>query len=349
MISPEAGSAGFPARLVGGRTAAASLRSGAVVTLSTQLSSLTGRVEFVGSTMKLAPISSVEIPAGRTVRLLVLATKPQLRLKLLPDSLYSTRLTDAHPTSGARHAMIALGLPRASGVEEVVRALINSHRELSPELIRSVSGRIGRDLPERPRQRRARVMVELADREIGWDGQDESVEQLIAFLADGRWSSGGRHDRRYPGDGSEETQNLTSLRSFLSRATATPAHPVQLLNYIRNNGDLHWVVVPIGASRNGSSTTGTLRIGLDQTDHTPKEATLALGVGSGVWWFSWKIGEGGVRLSSSEADPNAPQIPEFLLARMRGRGHTDTDQYQNGDGFSGTSSDVNKLGVDEYG
>ncbi|MFO8043977.1 MAG: hypothetical protein R6U25_12300 [Alkalispirochaeta sp.] len=349
MITPEAGSVGFPARLVGGRTTAASLRSGAVVTLRTEFSSFTGRLELVGPTMRLAPTTSVEIPVGTTVRLLVVATTPQLRLKLLPDSLPLTTTGDSGSSSGSRHAMSALGLNRSVGVEELVRALINSHRELSPELVRRLAGRIGQDLPQRLRQRRARVLVELADREMEPDGESDSGEELISLLTDGRWSSGGHGDRRQPGERPASHQRLTSLQSFLSRATATPSHSLQLFNYLRSTGDLHWVVVPVGARQSESSTTGTLRVGIDRRNQTPKEATLALSVGSGVWWFSWKMGADGARLSAWEVEGDAPQIPESLLARMGGRRHTNSNRYQNGDGFSGTSSEVNKLGVDEYG
>jgi len=85
------------------------------------------------------------------------------------------------------------------------------------------------------------------------------------------------------------------------------------------------------------------------TDHSVREASLALEAGSGVWWFSWEIESGNAYLVSIEAEEGAPDIPQSLLARISGRGHTDTTLYQNGDGFSALSSEVQKLGVDEYG
>lgn len=349
MFTPEAGSVGFPARLVGGRTTAASLRSGAVVTLRTELSTLTGRLELTGPTMRLAPTTSVEIPVGTTVRLLVVATTPQLRLKLLPDSVPSALMSNAASSSGARHAVSALGLNHGGGVEELVRALINSQRELSPELVRRLAERIGQDVPQRLRKRRARALVELADREMDTDEDSDYEHQLISLLSDGRWSSGGRGDRREHRDRSAPRQPLTSLQTFLRRATPAPGHALQLFNHLRSTGDLQWVVVPVGARQSEASTIGTLRVGIDHLNHTPKAATLALGVGLGVWWFSWEIGGDGARLTAWEAAGDAPQIPESLLARMGGRGHTGINRYQNGDGFSGTSSEVNKLGVDEYG
>ncbi|MEX2443697.1 MAG: hypothetical protein WD492_08845 [Alkalispirochaeta sp.] len=334
---------------MGGRTTAASLRPGAIVTLRTAVSSLTGRLEFIGRNLQLVPVTKVNIPPGKSVRLLVLSTTPQLRLKLLPDSLPAGLSVGRTSSSPARQILNALGLHRIDGADEVVRALINSQRELSPEMVRMLSIRLGRDLSDRSRHRRARVVVELADREIDLDKEEDHRGGLIPPFTDGRWDGDGRSGNYRSRKGSTDHKQSTRLRAYLSRTTSSPSHALQLFNHLKSSGDLHWVVIPIGARRAKYATNGTLRVGIDQTDHTPREATLALGVGSGVWWFSWTIGNGSVRLVSCETDKDAPRIPESLLARISGRGHTNTDQYKNGDGFSGTSSEVNKLGVDEYG
>jgi hypothetical protein len=240
-------------------------------------------------------------------------------------------------------------MTHTEGAEALVRALINSHRELSPEVIRMLLRHMGHEsASQRSKQRRARVVVEAADRDIDLGVETADSESLIPVLTDGRWPFRDRGDRESPAGGADE-EPLTLLRSFLRRTTQNPSHGIQLFNHLRSSSDLHWIVIPIGARNAEHATTGTLRVGVDPTDHTPREATLAIAVGSGVWWLSWTLERGGVRLVSFEAESGAPEIPESLLARISGRGHTNTDQFQNGDGFSGTSSEVNNLGVDEYG
>ncbi|HKK48512.1 MAG TPA: hypothetical protein VJ932_05415, partial [Alkalispirochaeta sp.] len=230
------------------------------------------------------------------MRLLVLSTTPQVRLKLLAHFPPSHLSDNASSLRSIGQVVNSLGLQPGDGAEEVVRALLNSHRELSPALIRALAVRIDRDLPERGRQRRARLLVELADKGMDPDREELRSEELLPYLTDGRWGQrGSEHQHRLP-QGTSRREPLTSLRAFLQRTTATPSHSVQLFNHLSGNGDLHWVVIPIGAHRDAHATTGTLRVGLDTTDNTAREATLALGVGAGVWWFSWVIDQGTARM-----------------------------------------------------
>ncbi len=349
MEVPDAGRIGFPAKLVGERGSATSLRPGSYITLKTVFNSRTGRTDLVGNGVRVSPLTATRIPPGNTVQLLVLSTSPQLRLKLIasiPEADLSNRNV---PATTARHVLHTLGMQRMDGAEEIVRALIASHRELSPELIRALAFRIDRDLPDRKRRRHGRVLVELADKDMERDGEKRGTHEMMQVLTDGRWGESGGGNRDATDPDSPRAPSSISLRAFLQRGTSSPSHSLQLFNHLRGSGRLHWVVIPIGAGRADRSTTGTLRVGIDVTDHSVREASLALGVGPGVWWFYWEIESGAASLVSSEAEGGAPDIPQSLLARISGRGHTDTTLYQNGDGFSALSSEVQKLGVDEYG
>ena len=348
MNAPGAGAAGFPARLVAGRAAIAALRPGAILVLHSVRSAAGVPIELEGAGLRFAPTSNLNLPPGERVRVRVVSVHPHVRLNILGPADTSTG-ADV-PARGA-----AGGLPNGGGasgptVRSALQAIMTAQRAVTPELLHGVSARLHESGDGGRVRRRSRSLVEALGR--GMDppsGEQAGLEELLMWLAgtgdrDHRGKRGDDRSRRSP-----ERSGGTGLAGHLTRATATPTEALQAFNYLDGGGDLHWIVVPVGASRDGRRTQGALRVGIDRRSGRPRSATLSVAVAAGTWWFSWTAGPAGLTLSRVQAIDGAPAFPESLLARMGGTRHTVVTQEWFGDGFSEASADVDNLGIDAYG
>ncbi len=373
MHAPGASDSGILARFVGGSGGKHLLRPGA---------SLAFRVESLGdetavlvhrSGLRIAVSSVSGVTVGKTVHGTVLATTPSLRFKLgFPNTADagSSRSAAAVPEDAVApdgrtlidRFLDAHRLSGVPGVRELARAIIASHRHLAPGSMHHLTALFAlltsrtHGEPQRPerRARLARAAVELHDRSIEVsDPATPSEIDLIGWLVDGS----GRGRGRSRGDGQRRESRspgaVHDLSAYLSRATDTPDHPLQLFNALATTGDHHWVVIPIGAT-SGSETSearveGTLKLAVSRTSGAVEGALLTVARGGGQWRFSWRPDRGQFTLSRATGDDGAPPIPEALLARLGVTRHTDRVAQDGDDGFTIGTIEDGHVGVDQYG
>jgi hypothetical protein len=344
------------------------------------------RLEGHGIRLNPSPALLADRTLGEVVRVRVVSVSPHLELEALPGksggvaagkgasfliggdggdgalSAAGTGTVGPRLGEGTVAALLnRLNVARIPFSDSLVSVILNSQRVLSPRLIAAISRRMehwAALVPRRGRgafaiRRRARALLESADRGMDGIGGEGDLEDLLSLLAG--WSSESSFSEdEADGDRSatlsgEEPPRANDLAAYLTRATDDPWDPLQLFNHLRSTGDLHWIVLPVGARTEQSRTTGSLRVGLDRVGGTPRRATLGLSHSSGSWWFSWEIADGGVVLRSAQAVEGAPEIPVALLARLGGTRHTVTEGFPSGDGFSAVATTVPGLGGDEHG
>lgn len=372
MHASGASDSGVLARLVDGKRGSHILRPGA---------SLTFRVESHGDQtvglvhrngLRIAVPVGADLRIGETVRFTVLASKPSLLLTRIyretttagtgRDTMSSAVDIDSSRTLVDRF-LDQERLSDVPGARELARALIASHRHLAPESMHRLTSlfalltRRTHDDSERPgaRNRLARAVVELRDRSIEVSDPTTSAESdLVAWLSDAP------HDRPRDDRRGEQRPRKPAIRgsaddlpSYLHRATDAPDHPLQLFNALKTTGDLHWIVIPIGATAGSgvaeARVEGTLKLAVSQASGSVEGASLAVGRGERRWRFSWHLKGGHLRLCRATVDHGAQPIPETLLARLGVTRHTGRVASEGDDGFTIGMIEGGQVGVDQYG
>lgn len=356
MIDPGTGRAGFTARLVAGRLAARKLRPGQILTLRVAHSSLTGRTELRGHGVKLGVASGTPLPEGKTLQFRVLKLQPAITLKLLSASSPAEAggPAGAQQPAALQSLLARLGLPDGMPQQALAEVLLQSRRALDPALIRSLSAHLRGDSPARMR-REARASVERADRGMDPEarpGAGTGGEELAALLLD-RWP---QRDGHNPGpdsdDGDDPGSSAKSIEAYLRRATAAPDHPLQLFNALRGSGNLHWILVPLGAQQGSARVQGSLKLGLDPVTLRPVAAQLSVQRPAGLWRLWWdqaKAGGSSMVLSAWTSEDPADPVPEALLARIGRTGHTGVVEPEQGDGFVSEMNSTGTIGFEGYG
>ncbi|MCG8477585.1 MAG: hypothetical protein MI724_00685, partial [Spirochaetales bacterium] len=308
---------------------------------------------------------------GKTIHVTVLAVTPSLRLKRVYPNVSAAATAASAASDDAvapvgrtlidrfLHAHRLFGTP---GSYELVRALVASERHLAPESVHHLTTlfalltRRADDEPHRPRRRAAlaRALVELHDRSIAISEPATPAQiDLVRWLVDG--SESGHGDNRGDSQRRESRTRGTAgdLSAYLNRATGTPDHPLQLFNALATTGDLHWIVIPIGAtSGSGLSEArveGTLKLAVSRATGAVEGALLTVTSGRGRWRFSWRLDNGQPTLYRATGDEGAPSIPEALLARLGVTRHTGRVAHDGDDGFTIGTIEDGHMGVDQYG
>jgi hypothetical protein len=286
---------------------------------------------------------------GTEIQFRILSTHPRLHLHLLSQTSDGSK--DSTPSSLAARFLGAAGL--SSGAGDLAQAFVTTLRTLSPPLLRllaPVFERLlaGRSVTPRERRRVGRAILELGDRGMRADGDGHhdldagflgQLAGLIPFQSQNDTSS-----QQEP-----QTPSGDQIASYLRRVAPRADSPVQLFNYLSDHGELHWILVPVGALRGPAAVSGSLRVGLHRGTGTPQRAALRLAVAGGTWWFHWTISGGAAELSAAWEEESAVSIPESLLARLGGTGHTGESLEIRDDGFDlGVGVDPGE-GVDAYG
>ena len=357
MIVPDAGRTGFPARVMSGRPERPTFRAGQVIQFTVRSSQPGGRFVLEAAGVRLAVTAPLSPDRDGLVKLVVASTKP-LVLKSFP--------TRSRPTGDLLDAILTkFDLVQIPHAKAVVRAVVASLRTVSPSLVRIVAAHIAlwskgtggpmahawRRQDASGRRRGVRALVEAIDKDLSpaeLDGQSEG-RRLLAWLAgwdvpaEERGNEGDQ--RRSHGD----TANGNALGAYLTRTDRRGRHPLQLFNHLRGTGPVHWVVIPIGAMLEGRRVEGTLRIAVDPDRGSPRRAVLAMERDGGAWWFTWEFQAGTPTLTAAGAEGSDSPIPESLLARLAGTGHTGVTHEPGGDGFSTVSTGFGSGGVDVYG
>ena len=287
--------------------------------------------------------------AGSEVQFKILSTHPRLHLHML------SQITDSHgetvSSSLAARFLSAAGVSRQAG--DLAQAFVTTLRTLSPPLLRllaPVFERLlaGRTMSPRERRRLARAVLELGDRgmRVDGEGQEDPEAGFLAQLT-GLVPFQSGNDSTPQEEQGEESRD--QIASYLRRAVKKADSPVQLFNYLSDHGELHWIVVPVGVRRGTAGTSGSLRVGLHRGSGAPQRAALHLAVGGGAWWFHWTFSGGMPSLSAAWEEESPVAIPESLLARLGGTGHTVGRSEYHDDGFDlGAGVDPGE-GVDAYG
>ena len=371
MYAPGAPDSGIFARFVGGSGGKHLLRPGASLELRVESLADGTAILVHRSGLRIAVPAPSGLEAGQTIHVAVLALSPSLRLRRIVPTVtalgatVSTGTTAEDATLPAGRTLIdrfldAYRLAETPGARDLVRAFVASHRHLVPESVHRVAALFAllarrfhdESLRSRRRAALARASVELHDRSIKISDPATAAEiDLAAWLVDG--------PGRGPGDGDNRRRESRArgtagdLSAYLSRATHTPDHPLQLFNTLATTGDLHWIVIPIGAtSGRGPSEArveGTLKLALSRSAGAVEGARLTVTRGDRRWCFAWRFDDGRPVLSRATGDGGASPIPEALLARLGVTRHTDRVTSEGDDGFTIGMIEDGHEGVDQYG
>jgi hypothetical protein len=386
--NPGVGGTGFPADQAGAPSSTVSFRPGTLLSFRVVSDSSGDSSYLEGHGIRVNPPPSVlaDTSPGDAVRLRVVAVSPRLILEALaevpagraggvggesPGASLSTLSGDSFsrgwsiPPPGSEEAgrtlLDRLDVSRLPFSSTLVSVILNSQRILAPRLIGALSRRMERWMSTPSKgpggpfsiRRRARALLEIADRGMEEGAGSDDFEELLALLSGLSDGSGVSRDNR-GGEGRrrgsrDEGFRVVDLAAYLTRGTREPEDPLQLFNHLSSTGDLHWIIVPVAAVSGGSRTAGSLRVGIDRVGGFPRSATLELSCAPGTWWFSWKIVAGLPTLETAQAVDGAPEMPATLLARLGGTRHTVTQGFPSGDGFSAVATKVAGLGGNEHG
>jgi hypothetical protein len=361
---------------------AAPLRVGDVLHLRAEINTAAGTVTLRGSGIVITAPLPPDFPPDSRLSARVVALKPAVRLEILPAE--SARFTGQPPSIPVPRSPP----PRDLLIETLLRALVSARPAAQPALINHAAGLYRRYYGE-PRQderrrvllRRARGMLELADRDLEptrtddasredhGPGRSRQLEHLLYWFAGStgfdrpeKREDGGRSAGTYE---RAENTGITSLADYLCRAVEIPHHLLQLYNSLAPNGEIHWVVVPIRGWRepDPQATGGdacdlpvdaVLKIGWHRGKGVPVEAILSVErKPDDCWWFRWRIERTSktTTLSLVESGGERSSVDRELLARLGYTGHTERDVTRvAGDGFALQPVDpAPPGGVDTYG
>jgi hypothetical protein len=292
------------------------------------------------------------LTADSTVRLRLVAVRPTITFHLVADG----RPVDAS-RSIAHAAARNAGFTDTADARVFPEVIVTSHRVLTASLLRLAArlwSRV-RDLPsirtfieKGARRRVVRSIVELADREIVGDESGEATIgwMTIAIPDFSRWSDS-RDDR------SAQPRPVRSIGEYLRRATGKPSELVQLTNVLRPTSDIHWIHIPIGATRGTAGTRALLRVAWNTRSNRSVRAVLVVEseMGAGTW-FEFSLPDAKLTRVATETGRDAETDSRYLtrLRRLIASLHSDAEpRTMGGDGFDLREPSVEPGALERYG
>ncbi len=336
--------------------------------LSLRVEKRSGRwVHLAGRSFRLVARNSAQLRAGEVVTVRATTSGGKLVLELLerrtPDSLSLTAGSESSrsvrliseilnsfkiaDTPIARSLLSALLVSRRHVLEHLLQKSLRHASRIDGIL--SVSDTDDRKEVERPVSDsvRTRFALEWTDRDLpSYLLKREHLAELMRWFAGGYPDSSG--EEREHGSGDNDTprkgfsRTTRNLKKYCFRSELRINHPLQLYNHILPaTGDLHWVVIPLGAfriERMSPSVRGVLKIAVDIRRQVAVRALLSVeppvsfreeigvskedGIEQPLWWFYWTL-DGGVKLQKTGYQGNVKVPPESLLATLGVTGHTE--------------------------
>lgn len=327
---------------------------------------------FIGR-HRLAATVSGDLPTWGAVSLRVVATEPRIvlaldspQLRSSPDDIILRVLADRGLPADTTNRLIVsylIGLGHSATRSQILRAahLVRRARDRSSTRVGVHNADRGRSAPTARASidERVRLATLLEDRFPEETG-DALMTALLAGHHDAVNDEADSRNRR--GQKASESET-SSIGAVLTRAVNEADHPLQLLNALAGAGDLHWVVVPIGATyvaqksaeTPSASADATLSVAISRATAAPVAARLDArrsdwDGGQGTVRVRWQRGRQQWDLVGAEVvldDGRTVSAPDALLARLGLPRHT-------GDitGDGAPAADVGGLWVrtvDQYG
>jgi len=330
---------------LGGRDTPRSLADGTILDLTVTRASK-GSVTLKGRGVSLRVLNGAGLQPGERLTVRVVAQGRGFRLAILHRTADPP---DLDQNTVFRNLLTRLGVSDGPVVRGLFSAFFASGRPVDPALFRRAleQSKVLTSRGGRGTAGDTRASLELSDRELTVDLFDtDDLARLIGAFSGYDGGSGTRDGSHRPVSPESGASGETELRRFLNRTADRVTDPLQLYNALRpRSGDLHWTVIPIHATAGADRLSAVMKLGVDPATGRTREVVMSVSYSGGRAWFRWNTA-GPVKLVAAGRD-DGEDLPQELLARLGGTGHTESATA--GDGFSLDTAAEDEWTVGDYG